>query len=798
MRHSNLPKNSKARSETEKKYFGNYLGIVVQNNDPSKQGRVKIFIPHLGPSVYEKWTQPNIDNDNKPEDKHFKFIGKNIDSDLTDIIDDLKLLLPWASCASPLAGGSASGRYNAFEETGSISDSARLDTTIKPANPVASKYDLNVDQIGEKPARKYEVSELKVTDGFADTTTYDNGTTSFSLSGTGGQPNRINNLAYNYTPTSYSNNAKGAFTIPNVGAHVWVFFEDGDPSSPVYWAASFGAEDWEGIYDGSVDYPGAYENKSKGDSQQYNHNVENYRNKYVISQKGGVLEFVNTDNREILKLTHFSGSFKEFNNKATIELAANNDQKLVLADQYLTVRGTKNEYVDHDFDQLIRGDYYRKIGTFNKDKFVDWQTIVQKIADVKQLFELKRAEAEAVNPNVPELFRKTSVNQKRVGTYAPCPLCNAENRDTILNVSQTGVTSLSRPEVTSPGSINWASYVSPTGEPSGFVPSKPPINPTNFLGGGPCPVCNGSGLSPSSQDGTWESQNKASTVDRLVKQFITELSDIEAEFGLGGSEIVNITKHKSETIGLVMNEFPSVRIDEAGKISNSEVKILPGGVVVNKKATPLIEYVHVDDMPGGTYSMTACNKYNVVVGSGGISMKSYGPVDIGGTIMNLGGEQVNIASENEINIVAEKRLNIVSDILTLRQKSGNQVLVDSNLGVSKNVVIGGGMHVEGELSVQHVTAPLEIQETEEVVLYGELVAGKTVTNGSGIAEATPNSVKIYAHSHQFKNLPLSLMKTSDDVREVGARNNSIGKNVPHPVENTIKGGGQTARGESFD
>ena len=98
MRHSNLPKNSKARSETEKKYFGNYLGIVVQNNDPSKQGRVKIFIPHLGPSVYEKWTQPSIDNDNKPEDKHFKFIGKNIDSDLTDIIDDLKLLLPWAGC----------------------------------------------------------------------------------------------------------------------------------------------------------------------------------------------------------------------------------------------------------------------------------------------------------------------------------------------------------------------------------------------------------------------------------------------------------------------------------------------------------------------------------------------------------------------------------------------------------------------------------------------------------------------------------------------------------------------------
>ena len=813
MRSSNLNKSSKARAETEKKYYGNYLGIVVQNNDPSKEGRVKIFIPHLAPSVYEKWTKPDTDEGTiTTKDKHFKFIGKNINSDLTDIIDDLKHLLPWASCAAPLAGGGASGRYNAKDKTGSISDSARLNTTVND-NPIQSKYELNADQIGEKPARMFEPAALRVTDAFSDTTQYDNGTLSFSLSGTGGQPNRINPLSYNYTPNSYSNNAKGSFSVPNVGAHVWVFFEGGDSNSPIYWASSFGADDWHGIYESSqnlhgVDYPGTYENKSEGDGQKYNHNVETYRNKYVISQKGGVLEFVNTDNREVLKLTHFSGSFKEFNNKSTIELATANDQKLVLADQYLTVRGTKNEHIDYDFDQLIRGDYYRKVGTFNKDRFVDWQTIVEKFADVKQLFEIKRADAAAINANVPELFRKTSVTQEMIGdggtstntkvgdSLAKCPLCSADDRDKIMNVSQTGVTTLSTPTVTSPGSVTWASYVTPSAEPTGFTLGVPTSNPVDFLGSGACPVCGGSGVSPSSQDGKWKAEDKAGKIDRLVKQYISELSDIEAQFGIGGSEIVNITKHKSETIGLVMNEFPSVRIDSLGKISNSEVKVLNGGVVVNKKATPLVEYVHVDDMPGGTYSITACNKFNVLVGSGGVSMKSYGPVDIGGTIMNLGGEQINIASENEINIVAEKRLNIVSDILTLRQKDGNQVLVDSNLGVSKNVVIGGGVHIEGELSVQHVTAPLEIQETEEVILYGELVAGKSVTNGSGVAVATANSVKIYAHSHQFKNLPLSLMETSDDVRKIGKRNNDIGKHIPHPVENTSKGGGTEETGES--
>ena len=790
MRYSNLDKSSKVRSETEQKFYGNYLGIVVQNNDPSKQGRVKIYIPHISPTVYENWSKT-------AENKHFKFIGKNIDSDLTDIVEDLKVLLPWADCASPLAGGDSSGRYNAKEKTGSISDSAKLETTVND-NPVSSKYNLNADQIGEKPARIYETAALRVTDGFNDTTVYDNGTINFSLTGTGGQPNRANPLTYNYTPNSYSNNAKGSFSIPNVGAHVWVFFADGDPNSPVYWAASFGSHDWQGVYESSeithgIDYPGAYENRSDADGQKYNHNVETYRNKYVISQKGGVVEFVNTDNREVLKLTHYSGSFKEFNNKATIELATANDQKLVLADQFLTVKGSKNEYVDYDFDQIIRGDYFKKVGTFNKDKFNSWHDIVEKFANIKQLFEIKRAQAPEIDANVPFLFRKLAGSQERKGTFAPCPLCNADDRDSIGVFTYKGVRSFGTKVTEENSDPSVQDFVDPDSGPV-YTLQQPPANFTNFLNSGPCPACNGTGLSPSSQDGTWDAENKTGELDRITKQFIQELADLEAEMGLGGSEITNITKHKVETIGLVMNDFPSVRIDDVGKISNSEVKVLNGGVVINKKATPLLETVHVDDMPGGTYSMTACNKYNVQVGSGGISMKSYGPIDIGGTMANIGAEQVNVTSENEINIVAGKRLNIISDILTLRQKDGNQVLVDSNLGVSKNVVIGGGMHVEGELSVQHVTAPLEMQETQPVILYGELVAGKSVTNGSGVAVATANSVKIYAHSHPFKNLPLTLKSDNEGVRDTGANNNLTDRHLPTTVVNEHKGGGRGSSG----
>ena len=109
------------------------------------------------------------------------------------------------------------------------------------------------------------------------------------------------------------------------------------------------------------------------------------------------------------------------------------------------------------------------------------------------------------------------------------------------------------------------------------------------------------------------------------------------------------------------------------------MKIFTEGVVPSLATVPVTEYVHVDDMPGGTYSLNVCNRFNVQVGAGGLSLKSYGPVDISGSITNVAGEQINIVSENEVNIIGGRRVYIKADILTLRQSSGRQVFVDSNL-----------------------------------------------------------------------------------------------------------------------
>jgi hypothetical protein len=116
--------------------------------------------------------------------------------------------------------------------------------------------------------------------------------------------------------------------------------------------------------------------------------------------------------------------------------------------------------------------------------------------------------------------------------------------------------------------------------------------------------------------------------------------------------------------------------------------------------------------------------------------------------------------------------------------------------VEGNIVCSGGIMSQGELFVQHVTAPMSLQETEiQSELYGTaygesakklgfLAVGTTFTakiDGSEKAiEITNNPVPIvttdsgqkaedgcifvYPHQHLFRNLPLSLTTTYEAMR----------------------------------
>jgi len=783
----------------EPQYFGNYLGIVVQNNDPLRQGRVKVFVPHISPTVYSKWNEV-------VKDKKFKFLGKNTFSDLTDILEDLKKILPWATLATPLVGESSSGRYNSYVNAGSISDSSTLDSFVlnlsgNEPDPNLTEYSQNTDNIGEKPGNIYDIGYYKLKDAFSDPAEH--------------KANVINKFSYNYTPECYSNCAKGSFPILSVGAHVWVFFRAGDPMYPVIFASSMGGQDYRSIFDITtantnissikdlgIDYPGEFENdplpltenEETGNIEggEYNINTETYRNKYVINQKGGTISFVNSDNRETLKFTHYSGSFKEFNNLTNIEFAASNDQKLVLGDQFLTVRGTRNEFTELDYDCIVKGDRYKKIGNLRAEIFKLWKNVYEgksssisqeevsyfeelykrynklnssivdsqllnknaksfvsglasekdSIPDLKQLFEIQRCDSYENSSGI----RLTSSLQNKNGAAAPCPVCNTAETNYFVYNNKTfdDYINIVFPSVAdSSGDFIFGK----TFDISSLVQSLQDIGTMGFpelasalsnLGfdNGPgkifgitCPACGGSGISPSSFGGKYTTDTNKQKLKSIYEQKIKKLAEIEKLMGLGGSEIIDITKHKIETIGMVMNDSSAIRVDMKGKMFISDVVVAKYGCFYNRTPTPLVELVHVDDYPGGNYTLNVCNRFNVLVGAGGLNLKSYGVVNISGAMTNVAGEQVNVSSELETNIDGGKRLSLTGDVVSIKNRNLGQVVIEGSLGITNNVVVQGGLHVEGELTANHITIPMEMQGTEQAKVFARPTTDVANLNG---------------------------------------------------------------------
>jgi hypothetical protein len=803
------------------RYNGHYVGIVVQNNDPQYRGRVKVFVPHISPTVYKSWNEIN-------KDKNFNFIGdiSTLDpsalsttlntvtgtstkpagsGDLTVILEDLKKILPWAEMAAPLAGGGSSGRYNATTGYGSVSDSNNLDYTTAQGPISQYPHAQNLDNIGEKPGNVYDIAYNKLSDAF----------TNPQLTNV----NNVNRYSYDYVPETYSNSAKGAFPILNVGAHVWVFFNEGDPLKPVIFGLSYGANDWTTITGATpetpgIDYPGTYENIKKDDSSDIN--ARTYRNKYVINQKGGTLSFNNTDTRETVKITHYSGSFKEFNNQTNIELATGNDQKLVLGDTFSTVRGYRNEFTQRDLDNIIVGDHYRKVGNLQFNLFNQWKKIMESsgIPNIKQLFDIQRTTGVIGIKGIDNtIIKLNGKGQTKNGTPYLCPLCSA-NEQSVLALNNTfgpeaySIISKAPGYSSSFADSSYGHTITDKGvEPAiafgnelsklvtGIFPihqliennktltdqqGKTLVQLSGTIGGIPCPVCNPAspfnsgiaknpvitlkpGYSPSSFHGAWSVEPQKKNLVQLYQQVLPKLAQIEAQMGPGGSEIIEVTKHKIETIGMVMNDWGAIRVDPIGKLSPAFVAITPYMPVTVQRPTPLIEQVQVDDLPGGTYTLNVCNRYNVLVGAGGLNLKSYGVVNISGSMANIAAEQVNIGSANEVNIDGGSRLSLVGDIVSIRQRNNEQILMDSSVGITGNLIVKGGIFVEGNLTALSTSTPQVKRVTDQTKVTGRVRADAT----AGVAIPMDTAGKLQDGQLRPDNSKYLYMGYTDPGQSIG-------------------------------
>ena len=750
--------------------------MCIQNNDPEMRGRIKVFIPLLSPSITKDGKGIPLSQDPDSTDKFFNFIGKETNAELTKTLKDLKELLPWAEYAGPICGGNASGRYQAKNELGHTSDSnAWISDTTIPTK-------------GIRPIQNY-ITETSYPDAFTTT---------------GEHKNRFTNMySYQYTPTNYSGLARGLFSIPNVGAHVYVFFLNGDYNFPIYFAASYSQEDIKRIFtlsddmtlSGCMDYPASYENKPKLDKLIKDFDQKTFRSKTVLNSNKHTIELIDTDLHEIVKINHFSGSFKEFNNFATIELATGNDQQMVIGDQFKTVQRNKSEYIKGHSELITGGDLYINVGETS-------QKIVQQILnhhkaihEYKMLFDIQRVDATVGSTGNP---KDLSVYQKKSGTHIKCPICNARPYNPYDSTYTTDPLTLWKeaPYWTG-GCFKYQDhFFSPTchtykNDPAItndinkescthlehplYMKNNTILPQTQRIGkyrGATCATCKGSGLSPSSENGQFALEphkQPDKTLDQTILKLTPAIFKLEKQLG-EGDVIQNIAKNKIETIGLAMNDMKSYRVDPIGKLKIEKCWVAPQGTYPSYAPVPHVEYVDVADIPGGDYILTVMNKYKLLVGARGINIQTFGPLDIYGTIVNFTGEQVNISSKNEVLIDGGEKLSILGRDIAIMPYDHKPVVIDGQLHVTRNTILKGGLMVEGELGLLHVTAPLEWQETAPAVYDTNptCVFEKSMILGSldGCCSQIYRIV-LPNHTHYFKNIPVldSLLKHPEAVRE---------------------------------
>lgn len=479
-------------------------------------------------------------------------------------------------------------------------------------------------------------------------------------------------------------------------------------------------------------YPGKYSNDPKGSE-------EICKDKVVLNQPAGNLEFLNTKDEEAVTVTHKSGSHYKFDKFGKDELISRDSREHVMGDSLSTINGSQTEHIDENCQRVVLGDVIETVG--DADRWIEpMQNIkdaYREVHDVKRLFEVKRTNKVNSIDQAP--------TQTKAGIPAKCP-SHSNVSKMLVNSSPTKVVEKK---------VNSREVISVVDGSEGY-------QSVSGSGGGLCLTCWGKMLSPSSQDGSWasETQKKAIAAKRVEIQ--TRIYEYEKQLGQnkcpnGGSSIQTIAKHFVQNIGLVFNDFESFRKDPHGKLVPCGVKIDPLGTTIytQYRDTSLIESVDVDKFPGGSYELNVCDGWTATVGSNGIDFKTSGPLNLFGTIVNIAGEEVSIGSRGELAFDGE-RVDLTGNVISLRPKKlartletggttepEQQVLIDGNLNVNLNAVIRGGAHVEGELSLQHITAPCEYHITESDFTYDQNIEPRVLPPPSpDICYFGANGIKI--------------------------------------------------------
>ena len=242
---------------------------------------------------------------------------------------------------------------------------------------------------------------------------------------------------------------------------------------------------------------------------------------------------------------------------------------------------------------------------------------------------------------------------------------------------------------------------------------KPELGTDSVAGafkGGKCPACGGAGTVSDGSD----ISNNVKEATKAADAAKDTMSDHEARLGPpGGNRTTIIAGNETIQVGLSMNKAKSFNVVPGGTHVPSHVSIGESGSAGTHSSSNYVHGTNPLSTPGGHYNLMVSNKMSVMVGAQGIDIHTNGPLSISCGILTITSPQATFGSSTGPTNVEGKHVQVNGGTIALAPSEGNkQVMVSGSLGVQSNAVVGGSLHVDGDVSFTSGTSPSKIQRTK--------------------------------------------------------------------------------------
>lgn len=718
-----------------KRYFGNYIGIVINDNDPEFRNRIQVYIPSVSVSLLSKFN-------NKRKNFIISQLGNNIKNSLTDdVVQDLQRILPWAECAAPLFGGGTSLHYN--PETKKSTNKNNIGLLNSTDITTLSEEEQTEEQTEEQESQENinihpdlspaDISQISVY-----------GVNRDAFSGSNNQKKIVSDIlnenTYELSPTFSTIMPGGLFSTPKINSHVWVFFNEGDPQYPIYFAHHIVPEDWHRVNQNTTEI------KSLSSTEDFTYTLNpstvkisslqteitasppskiNLNNKYfrnsisTISQpNAGMIEFItlqssNTATRLLedysgIKISTNSGNMISLLAGGNIEYAPVNKTVKVAGNSFTTIEGYSESLIKSSQTVNIQENATYIVGDISPESLSAANTIYN-----------------TVSANYLEYIKN---NENNVQSKISCPICYSK---TLIDSGAYIVANNLRKE---------RSKLNLQGRDSVGIRAvlgildivSIPIEEVLIKDLRKSPSCG----NPMCQGNLIPDYNNTREIDEKYKtsQISTQQTILSAENNLGiGGNLTNIISKNSFTkIGSIINSLePYAQLKNAYPIKNGVEFISKKGIVPRGDAVDVYKSFDVPGPAIGYSEVVVGTRYELTVGARGICIQTIGDIDITGGVVNITGNTINLNNNKGTTKITGDAVIIESNKSITLGSTPTNVHVNGSIHSSANLTTQGSIFANGTLYAKRLVMPSSIQrtdtssipdETTSVPLWGSLAS----------------------------------------------------------------------------